>query len=272
MQRSTQKTQLQKYSAFALTVIAGGMANAQVVYTDVDPDLVVGMNEYIPVDLNGDLIPDFTIVNDTTNSMYFGDLMPMGVDNSVAGYSADVYAYNLDFLSALDEAAVVGPSLNWIGAIGGIMFSSIFPEPNGAWIDETDKFAGVKFKIGSEMHYGWMLLDAHIETPAQIILKGFAYEETPDAPITTIDLGDAIISQRPVAQIYYASNYLNIILPALAENAAFKIYDLTGRLIQTEQITDVKSNHLISNIPAGIYIVQVMNGNATFNETVQINK
>ena len=271
MQNSNQKTQLQKYSAFAVAVLAGGMANSQVVYTDVDPDLVVGINEYIPVDLNGDLIPDFALVNDTTNSMYFGDLIPMGADNSVAGYSADVYAYNFDFLSALDEATVVGPSLDFVGGIGGIMFSSLFPEANGAWVDATNKYAGLKFKIGSETHYGWMLLDAHIETPAQIILKGFAYEQSANTAIIADVPGVAIETNETGSQLFYFSGYLNIVLPVLEENASFNIYDMTGKLIQTEQIFNTNTKHLISGISTGIYLVQVMNGTEMHSETVQIN-
>lgn len=61
MQDSTQQftARLMRYSAFAGATTLVGTAGAQIVYTDVSPDVTVGYNQWYDLDLNNDATPDF---------------------------------------------------------------------------------------------------------------------------------------------------------------------------------------------------------------------
>jgi hypothetical protein len=54
----------------------------------------------------------------------------------------------------------------------------------GSWIDVSNRYMGVKFKIKGETHYGWARLSVQVK-PLQIAatLTGYAYETIPNKPI-----------------------------------------------------------------------------------------
>ncbi len=55
----------------------------------------------------------------------------------------------------------------------------------GKWINVTNRYLGLKFKIGRKTHYGWTRLNVHL--PGNYLvdatLTGYAYETIPNKPI-----------------------------------------------------------------------------------------
>jgi hypothetical protein len=64
----------------------------------------------------------------------------------------------------------------------------------GSWSENaTDRFLGIRFRIGEETHYGWARLSVRLGTPKHgigVLLTGYAYEAQPDTPIRAGDTGD----------------------------------------------------------------------------------
>ena len=71
------KDKIKKYSVLAGAVLAGGSVNAQIQYTDIDPDVVVDpTNSPYMLDLNGDSVDDIQFAVSATSgagsSSYMG--------------------------------------------------------------------------------------------------------------------------------------------------------------------------------------------------------
>jgi hypothetical protein len=63
---------------------------------------------------------------------------------------------------------------------------------NGPWVDVSDRYLGLKFKIDGKYHYGWARLNVTVVKGAFRItptLTGYAYETVPGKPIVAGDTG-----------------------------------------------------------------------------------
>ncbi len=67
-------------------------------------------------------------------------------------------------------------SLAFVGSFSGV------PRSSGSWIGVTNRYLGLKFMIGSEVHYGWarMTVGKHF---SHVVVTGYAYETIPNRPI-----------------------------------------------------------------------------------------
>ena len=60
------------------------------------------------------------------------------------------------------------------------------PRTSGPWVNVTDRYLGLKFKIEGKFHYGWARLNvAVVQGQFEIVgmLTGYAYETIPNKPI-----------------------------------------------------------------------------------------
>jgi len=60
------------------------------------------------------------------------------------------------------------------------------PRTNGPWVNVTDRYLGLKFKIDGKFHYGWARLNvAVVKGQFEVVatLTGYAYETIPNKPI-----------------------------------------------------------------------------------------
>lgn len=73
---------------------------------------------------------------------------------------------------------------NYLGTI--TTFGKTLAQGGGGFTGKADKYVGLKFKIGSQTHYGWARFDTR-EDSRQYTLKDFAYENTPDKSILAGD-------------------------------------------------------------------------------------
>src|SRR5687767_2379676 len=157
---------LKKYSATAASILTASAANAQIGYTDVSPDLVVSSPGSYNLDLDGNSVTDFVINAATIGSSYSStariDITPTP-GNSFVGSGA--------YVAALINNMNVGPTQNWLSTPNNIMgqnqYNYYFA---GLWVNTTDRFLGLKFKIGTNTHYGWARLDVNLAC-TQFVVK-----------------------------------------------------------------------------------------------------
>ena len=166
-------------AAGAATAATGQEATAAIVHVDLDPDVQVEFDVF-PLDLNKDGVDDFEIQHGILSappwsSSYMVGLV-QGVNGSVVGSSSSSWRY----ASKLAASSTVGPQQEFQphGAMGSMSYSY---STWGSWPGEGKGFAGVRFDINGEPHYGWIRMtvdDFMVPT-----IHDYAYETDPDTPV-----------------------------------------------------------------------------------------
>lgn len=167
-------------------------AEAQVIYTDVDPDAYVSVLDPMEIDLNADGIPEITF-----NQWSFFTFSSFG--GGSWGYRIrNIKATNFESV-AVNLIHTSGSEIN-----SGISFTDYFVRslfygtsfiPFG--IDTSigsedinlESFLGIRFHIGTETHYGWVRLSVEKSDPNELPLLrilDYAYNATPDEGILTV--------------------------------------------------------------------------------------
>ena len=179
---------LAQYGALSVAIagVAGANAQDQIGYTNIDPDYSGTPDPYYVIDFDGDAIGDLVIVSYASVGILAFAYGSNKVLGSVNSYVSSSNTYGLVYPFALDSGAVISAGQNsWLNSTdfySGANILNGFSCSYGVWCDVQDKFIGVQFKIGSNIHYGWARLD--VATNGNIwTLKDFAYNKTPDASI-----------------------------------------------------------------------------------------
>lgn len=176
------------YSSAAGAVMAVGQtANAQIVYTDVNPDETVVGSSY-NLDLNDDGTTDFVL---TQGSWYSGwstvRITPQGGAGFLStqyppasGWGTYTFAQMLEANDAINDAGQFNASsgnstmsLGFFGTIGA-----------GPFLNQTEKFLGLRFTLdgGSTYHYGWARVSVD-GAAASLVVHDYAYESAADTEI-----------------------------------------------------------------------------------------
>ena len=253
------KQLLKKFSAFIVTAMMFSVSvNAQIVYTDVNPDSVISAGSawdtiYYNIDLNSDGISDVTF-------------------SQTHRYTAHLCSFDVDLVSIMPatnnnvtgSGTTFDSSASW-GAGGALAYTQegmLCNPVQHAWVNSNGGYEGVKLKIGNQYHYGWI----KISVPgfgSSLTVKEFAYNTIPNQPILagqTITTGLTENSFASSINLFPnpASNHLTIALGSNNKKVEVTITDITGKIIYT--ITTNKTNKIEVNtneFAEGIYIVQI---------------
>ncbi|HYV92675.1 MAG TPA: MopE-related protein, partial [Chitinophagales bacterium] len=195
--QKTLSEKLKSYSLLASALIGSeAVANAQVIYTDLDPDVTnYGVSAY-SLDLNNDGVVDFTLEGDahhdggvecTTSSCWGFTNNSQSVKvspapgNSVAiasGYPAIAgYLINSNLMWNDNSEQRLGLFSSWWVSGGGSGGGT-----TGYWYCADKKFLPLRFIFNGEEHYGWVRLSVACEYQS-FTIHDYAYEQQPDTPI-----------------------------------------------------------------------------------------
>ena len=199
-------------SAYAVAAAAGvsvialaPLAQAKIVYTPAHIQIPLNGGDVF-LDLNHDGISDFSFANSSVNLKY-GHALWLLLRAAGNGQSHEIWGQgsfyvssprqgNYTFASALRAGSKVGRSKShfqdkqpWLMAYGGSSHSS---RSFGQWQFTKHRYLGLKFMIGSEIHYGWARFSVTLPGPdpthpwgIYALLTGYAYETIPNKPIIT---------------------------------------------------------------------------------------
>ncbi len=199
------KNKLLSYSKVAGGILASSqLANADIIYTNIDPDSTLSVidSDTLLLDINNDGTDDFRI----DGRLY--DVTYLSVSSSTRRY-AYVYGLNTNSISATggegfyfpiahEKNQVLGslnsnwnsqfsPTATFKMAQRNRRFSSSTTfniNTNGQWVNTTDKYLGLRFKVGVNVFYGWARLSID-STVGTVVVKDYAYESTPGKSIIT---------------------------------------------------------------------------------------
>jgi hypothetical protein len=261
---SLNKSKLSSYTAFAGAIVAGSAANAQVTYTDVNPDVVADSLNPYAIDFNNDATPDLVFVVQHVNQLFSGYTI-------VGAYAYGFLPAGLPVANPADSAtavldcgvAVASQPLFYGGANGGtaafgydlVVQPINYPLSGGAWLGLSDKYLGVKFTAASGTHYGWVKLSvaANAET---ITVKEYAFNATPDAAISTCQTaGIENVSIDDKVTIKTTLNDATVNVTPDLVGGAINLISMTGQVVRTISINDVNTTISFEGVESGIYSV-----------------
>ena len=267
---------LKTYSLVAGTII-GVTHNIKgaIQYTDVNPDSIITtlVSPYL-LDLNGDLITDFkfevgsgvTCSSASVKCTYTNWVKANGftTTNSVV-FTTYIYPW-LNSAIALSSESLINSMAKFIsGSVTMAIEVTIgFSATRGYFIGQTDKYVGLKFKIGANTHYGWMLVDVS-STADTLIIKSYAYN---DVPNQSINAGEGIfvgVDEKELnnVSIYGYNNQIHI----SASRGTATIFNLQGQRVHQSKLTGKTS----ISLDKGIYLVRVMEDGRSVTKKVYLN-
>lgn len=289
---------LSEYASFAVAFLVTGNTNAQAVYTNIDPDIILDNNwETAGIDLNDDGIVDFGFLNRSfdfsteysynsshLNIIYAG---PQSPNNEIAALthviSPSYGGFTVYFPFALNEDDLIDENLifhnegyqtlayRYIQTDGGY-----FPK-GGIWYPEVlNHYIGVRFYDSLDcLHYGWIRCDV-LENGKKLIIKDYAFETKCETGIYAGDIiGDtttmavnSIQFNKPTIYNYNNTLIINIDPSLIGSN--YSVTSSEGKLITSGKLNQSNNTiHLTS--PIGMYIVTVKKLNYNYSGKIVVN-
>ncbi|MCH7535789.1 MAG: T9SS type A sorting domain-containing protein [Bacteroidetes bacterium] len=176
------------------------------------------------------------------------------------------------YLTALSSSMLIDSGANWgsENVLGmhtvKVMSGGIFIYSTGNFSGEIDKFVGLKFRIDSNIHYGWVQLDV-LYGVSGLFIKSYAYNDVPNQSIMagqteTVSLEDNILED---VSIYGYNNQVSI---SGVTKGTVTIYDLMGQEMQQAKLN---GNTSIRMNKRGIYLVKVNSEGKSISKKVYLN-
>jgi hypothetical protein len=266
-----------KFTVILSLLTIWGSTNAQINYTNINPDCESTMSSTIgaasnlcPIDFDNNATIEYKFRWDDWSSAWFMH-MTYGTNCEIALNGTTTNLYGGRFIKPLQLNDVINSSLTW-----GVST----PEP---FIGETtvsqnflnlgDRYVGVKFKIGTNVHYGWVLVNFQsIVNARKIIVKSYAYHATPNTQILAGQTTATPNSKQEIVtksiQIFPNPISDRMQIEGLDGNPfSCTIFNSFGQIVfQNEN----SSNTLhLEHLPTGVYSIQIIaNNGMTFNKKI----
>jgi len=203
---------LLSYSTLTGAFLASAASSqAQIVYTDVNPDTVI-QGGFLGIDIDNDAVIDYFFGQGTNSSATFAIAVPTSIDpaNALQGPGAGnqyVYPSRLAAGALINSA---GPWLhfstrptNW----GQMSFVWHYMTGNiGGYWNGLSGYLGVRFLSSGAVHYGWVEMEVATNA-ASLTLKGYAYEQIADSGIVAGDTATLTAVYTPAAVDYEIGNF-----------------------------------------------------------------
>lgn len=217
--KSTLK-KLANYSALASSIlVVNDQASAQVIYTDINPDVVLVPDYYDPqflsIDVDNNSVNDFKVAFtfSYSSSAYESEnfikasLQCYGSNGADAfsSVNSELFFTPYSYLSyyVICSANVANPK-NYGAAINNTL--NFLDDPilyelniegacdfNGGWKNTGDKYAALEFSDGVNTYYGWLRMNFYLLYGfTHLIVKDYAYQAIPNTAITAGDNGSNV--------------------------------------------------------------------------------
>ena len=206
LKRESLNKKLIMYSVAAgMTLSLGSRAHADIQYTNIDPDKTITQAENYStrdflLDLNNDGTPEFKIFQAFSSGTYYYFDYYYFSYNSVlqqatnSGLSVMRTTAENAYVGALNFNELISADQNFnANKVLGV-FSYYDTHADGMWANAGQKFMGVKFKIGENIHYGWVRLSVS-HFCENFTVYDYAYEDEPGKAIRAGQTGSSQSSE-----------------------------------------------------------------------------
>ncbi len=294
---SNNKKKLKNYLS-----LAGGIttaftsANAQVVYTDVNPDyLLTGNYNTYSLDLNNDGVEDYSVVNlDTIQSYVSGSYSykatikgaalrnPVVSNSWLINSSASFYEPTpLNQGDAIGSSGMFGSYSSSLGApiVANFEYSYLLNGVTvytsnytfGDFSFDQEGILGLKFNINGNYHYGWARIE--VTSNGLVSIKDYAYESNPNTSIVAGNNGSGLVgisNQLSDIDVSMLNNSLQIVNKSSDNQLQLTVTTISGQTILTTQIQDELETISMDEFAAGIYLVKVNSESKVYTKKIYV--
>ncbi len=296
---ATLERRLLSYSAAAAAaaLVMAPTADSQIVYTDVNPDVVLqgvfgGADGLLLVDIDGDAADDLQLRHAIQSVTAPSDrpIAAVTEQNTGTAFIGYVGPY-FNYPSALNAGDEVGPAAAFVNNDFNVLGSTYGPYgPYGPWAGagQTDRYLGVQFvAAGGTTHFAWFRLDV-APNSGSITVKDYAYESTPD---TAIEAGAMGVAIEPGPDGLPGTHNLSNVYPnpfnpqaqfsleiAEQQNVSIALFDALGRQVATlhDGALGAGTIHQFqidgASLPSGVYVVRAIGERFTDVRQVTLTK
>lgn len=292
------KDKIKKYSVLAGAVLAGGAVNAQIQYTDIDPDVVVDpANSPYMLDLNGDSVDDIQFAVSATSgsgsSSYMG--IPFTYTYAVQYAVAAIAGGGLDGINSVtssgssfaveahDFGAEIGAAGDFsssaaLGVVGNVNVPAFGVNQQineGAFLNSSggslgEKYLGYSLSGASGNNYGWIRLSV-ADSAASITIMAHAINTVVDQSIfagNAASISDASIDDK--VSIVSALENVKISVSNELLGGDLTIIDMTGKVVSQVSVENINTSISTKDFNTGIYIVRFTFNNEVVNKRIYI--
>jgi hypothetical protein len=286
---------LKKYLALAGSVTVGvSSANAQVIYTDVNPDFLLtgNLNTY-DLDLNNDGTAEFSLMSLDTLINYVSSSSTYNIEAKGASIrntnSSNSWVDSTGGISNLSQGANIGSSAQFNNNSSSSYFGSFLALSvsysylfNGVPVSNSSYFygnftpneqgiLGLKVSINNNIHYGW----ARVEylPDGSLSIKDYAYDATPNNPIIAGDNGTGLVGvqeQLNAVTISMLNNNIRIENKGANDDCLMVLTNISGQQILEKQLKDKIEIVDVSEFSTGIYLVKVISDSQSYVKKIYI--
>ncbi|MBK9454152.1 MAG: T9SS type A sorting domain-containing protein [Chitinophagales bacterium] len=281
------------YATSAAAFLTINNLQATVVYTDLDPDLMVGgEGGEISIDINSDGNDDFGffVYSFTGVGTYYGinftyDFKLAAVSaqngNELFGSLVTYSSYSAVYTPVLPAGEGINsgdPFAEGGGTLGVSLMVSLsgFPYYDyqaGNWSGINMGYMGFRINIDKDHYYGWMRVSVNEESTL-ITIHDYAYENEANKAIFTGQTATAI-EENPLSATEIYSNGTNVFV-ALPEQVktetTVNIFDLTGKMVKNYNGVAGSTTLDCNDLPSGNYVVYVTEGELSIKKQVNLTK
>ena len=295
------KQLLKKFSTFVIPIISGAMlfsasANAQIVYTDVIPDVIkrcttvgAACSKEDSIDLNNDGIYDLKLMVSTSSGPLQSNPPPRrGYVRASPLHGSSIKTDTAGYPLAMNLNDAIDANGNWMTTPSQILIfrRSGFgtgPTVMGNWLSSSDRYLGIKLITASQTDYCWVRLTVGVAPLFDIVfafigLKDYAYNSIPNQPILAGQTTATGIIENSFASYINlfpnpATDKLTIALGSNNKKVEVTIADITGQIIYKTVATNSEKVEVnTQDIPAGIYLVQIQTADFIATKKLVIEK
>ena len=290
---SSNKTRLKQYTAVAGALVAQGNVNAQVVATNLNPDVIVdSLSAPYALDFNNDANPELAFfvqhisgasstqgVQFTYEGAAAGAQLSPGVSLlGATGTGSSSSSFQVSALNngdPISAAANFGTSSNAALGLDLLVDAGVLgqiPVQQGNFLNQSNKFLGAKLTAGANTYYGWVELSVN-SNASQITIHGYGYQATANTQILAGEGGNSgleLISLSDKVTIVGTPEQVNINVTPDVIGANVSFVSVSGQTLKTEKLTDVNNTLSFDDLSTGIYQVVVSNGNETTTQRVYV--
>jgi hypothetical protein len=244
----------------ALTTAALGVSDAagQIVYVDVEPDAIIAVGETFSTDFDEDGFEDVSVANPADLANGFAAVVFPSSGGAFVGFTAGAYQYP----ALLNEGDIIDDTSGYteVGARGDLNYYGC-AYSNSQWCDTVvDGYLGVKFNnlLGGTDHYGWIRMDTDVNGTNLMVVKGYAFNLTPDTVIEAGDEGVLSLQDEYFNDFnYYIDTNSQLVLNASTSLENIQLFNLPGQQVISKKLSNTNETINIESLDTGIYIAKV---------------
>ncbi|NQY68322.1 MAG: hypothetical protein HRT72_11465, partial [Flavobacteriales bacterium] len=224
------KTKIAAYSTVGTSIFFSSDSNAEWIYTDVNPDITISIDGgFYDLDLDTNGVNDIKVelVSWSNPPKQLGRVKIDAGSNGVFGSTGNPFNYPL-VMSAGDSVTSYINFLSGDANVLGFMYTYSCPgyicSFKGNFLDVSNKYIGLKFKIGSDWHYGWLGIDVPADAQS-FTIRDFSYNSIMDMPLIAGDQTTGVEEHLPTINLYAFNSTIYINLDGSTSNSSMQVYN-----------------------------------------------